>query len=261
MSKGMIVTNYLLSYSEAEDFNADLFFYDHDLSERDLEKSPRRYHCLYCDKMTKRTEPHCKYLFVCEHCGWWQLISGGGGYGLKTCKLHRGLLKEYSLDSLDAPLNELRAFLRKHPSDVAHVNPTVFERLMEDCLRDKYDSCEVFHVGGTADRRIDLILIKSNEGPRLIQVKRRSDLSSTEGVNVVRELNGVLFRDNVAKGMVITTASRFTKPAIDETTVWTQTGQTYDMKLLSYSDVVELFDVKPRRPHEPWLRFLETGKE
>lgn len=212
--------------------------------------------------MTERTEPYLgKHLFVCGHCGWWQLISGGGGYGLKTCKTHRGLLNKYPLDSLDAPLSELREYLRRHPSDVAYVNPTAFERLMGDCLRDKYDPCEVLHVGGTADGGIDLILIKLDEGPRLVQVKRCGDLTSSEGVKVVRELNGVLFRDNIAKGMIITTASRFTKPALDETSIWTPTGQTYDMDLLSYSDVVELFDVKPRQPHHPWLRFLKTDNE
>ena len=132
---------------------------------------------------------------------------------------------------------------------------------MGDCLRDKYDSCEVVHVGGTADRGIDLILVRLDEGPRLVQVKRRTDLTSAEGVQVVRELNGVLFRDNIGKGMVITTASRFTKPALDETSIWAPTGQTYDMELLPYSDVVELFDVKPRHPHQPWVRFLKTGGE
>ena len=252
----------MLSYSEAEDFDADLFFYDHDLSERDTEKSSKRYHCLYCDMITQRTDPDSdKYLFVCGHCGWWQLISGGGNHGLKPCKMHRGLLKEYPVDSLDVPLRELRAYLKKHPNNVAYVNPTVFERLMRDCLRDKYDPCEVVHVGGTADRGIDLILVRLGEGARLVQVKRRSDLTSSEGVKVVRELNGVLFRDNIAKGMVITTASKFTKPALDETSIWTPTGEAYDMELLAYSDVVELFDVKPKLPHQPWLRFLKTENE
>lgn len=256
------MTSCVLSYAEAEDLDADLFFYDHDLSERDLGKTPKRYHCLYCDSMTQRSEPSLgQYLFVCEHCGWWQVVSGGGGYGLKSCKTHRGRLKEYPVNSLDVPLGELRAYLRKHPSDVAFVDPTVFERLMGDCLRDKYNSSEVVHVGGTADRGIDLILVRLDEGPRLVQVKRRSDLTSAEGVQVVRELNGVLFRDNIAKGMVITTASRFTKPALDETSIWTPTGQTYDMELLAYSDLVELFDVKPRHPHRPWLRFLKTESE
>ncbi len=252
----------ILSYAEAENLDTNLFFYDHDLSEGNPGKAPKRYHCLYCDSMTQRSEPSFgQYLFVCGHCGWWQVISGVGGYGIKACKTHRGRLKEYPVNSLDVPLGELRSYLREHPNDVAFVNPTAFERLMADCLRDKYDSCEVVHVGGTADRGIDLILVRLDEGSRLVQVKRRSDLTSTEGVQVVRELNGVLFRDNIAKGMVITTASRFTKPALDETSIWTPTGQTYDMELLSYPNVVELFDVKPRHPHQPWLHFLNAGSE
>jgi hypothetical protein len=90
------MTACVLSYAEAEEFDADLFFYDYDLSERDLGKSPKRYCCLYCDTITQRSAPSSgKYLFVCEHCGWWQVVSGGGGFGLKSCKTHRGRLREY----------------------------------------------------------------------------------------------------------------------------------------------------------------------
>lgn len=252
---------HVLSYSEAEKFQADAFFYDHDLTERDPEKSSKQYHCLYCNAMAVRSEPNRRhYLFVCHNCGWWQVVFGRGGWGIKSCKTHRGKLKEYPLNSLDVPLSELRAYLKRHPDDVAFVNPTAFEQLMANCLRDTHEFTDVLHVGGTADGGVDLILIRADEGTRLVQVKRRSDLTSTEGVQVVRELNGVLFRENIAKGMVITTASRFTNAAIRETNIWTQTGKVYDMKLLAYRDVVELFDVQPSEPHEPWLQFLEEDE-
>ena len=251
------MTPCVLSYAEAESFDVDLFFHDHDLSERDPGKASKRYHCLYCDTVTERSEPRAiHYLYACGHCGWWQVIIGGRGFGLTTCSMHRGVLKQFPVDALDVPLRELRAYLHKHPNDVSLVNPTAFERLMGACLKDKSDSCEVVHVGGTADGGIDLVLIRLEEGPRLIQVKRRANLASTEGVRVVRELNGVLFRRNIARGMVITTASKFSKAAIKETEVWTPTGETYDMALLAYDDVVDLFDVEPRQPHEPWLPFL-----
>ena len=253
------MTRSVISYAEAEIFDAELFFYDHDLTTMDLEKTCKQYHCLYCQYLTKRDEPSSsQYLFVCDHCGWWQLITGSGGFGFKSCKTHRGCLKKYPVDSLDVPLADLRAYLRHHPTDVAHVNPTAFERLMGDCLKDKYGPCEVLHVGGTADRGIDLILIKSDEESYLIQVKRRSNLKSSESVRVVRELNGVLFRENIAKGMVITTASHFTKAALDETTVWTPTGQSYDMQLLTYRDVIDLFNIEPSNPYQPWFQYIEN---
>jgi hypothetical protein len=250
--------NCVLSYAEAEKFEAKAFFYDHDLAEYNPEKTPKQYRCLYCDAWAERSDPEWRrYLFVCKNCGWWQIVFGGGGFGVKSVKTHRGKLREYPVDALDVPLTELRAYLRRHPNDVALVNPKAFERLMGDCLKDKYGPCEVFHVGGTADRGVDLILVRPQEGHRLVQVKRRANLASAEGVQVVRALNGVLFRENVANGMVITTASRFTKAAITETNIWTPTGQTYDMELMAYNDVVELFDIEPTNPHQPWLRFLE----
>ena len=44
---------------------------------------------------------------------------------------------------------------------------------------------------------------------------------------------------------------------MDETKIWTPTGETYDMKLLAYNDVVKLFDVNPKYPYEPWVSFIE----
>src|SRR5580765_2036812 len=120
----------LVAYNEVETFDADLFFYDHDLAEYDMAKSPKQFACHFCGSPTERSEPgEWVYLFVCTSCGWWMVIKGGGGFGAKTCRTDRGLLKPCSLGALDVPLQVVRRFLCQHPEHVAHVNPALFERL------------------------------------------------------------------------------------------------------------------------------------
>ena len=132
---------------------------------------------------------------------------------------------------------------------------------MQDCLRSEYAPCEVYHVGKTGDGGgIDLKLVLSDKETFLIQVKRRSDLSKREGVNVVRELNGVLFREGVSKGMVISTARGYTKAAERELNVKTDTSETYLVRLLDYYDIVKMLNLPMVNPYRPWRDYIDVSK-
>ena len=93
-----------------------------------------------------------------------------------------GKAKQFELSAIDVPLHDLRLHLRTHPSNMAHIHPTRFEQLMADCPRSAYPGSHVNHLGGPGDRGIDLYLITTPGDTYLVQTKRRSDLSSTEGV-------------------------------------------------------------------------------
>jgi hypothetical protein len=202
-------------------------------------------------------------LYECKKCGWWELVrvivnkEVESLFGFSWCGINKGILKRYPINSLEVPMEELRKYLKNHPSDMAYTNTTAFEKLMAHCIRETNDYCEVKHVGGTGDGGVDIELVSLNEGKRLVQVKRREDITSTEGVKVVRELNGVLLRENNYKGMVITTAKKFSGEVLDEINKTKQSREEYDMKLFTYKDIVELFDVKPSNPYRPWENFLK----
>lgn len=201
---------------------------------------------------------------LCRICGWW-LLTGtapmiGPEGGMLDQKQLIGLAKRYKISAFDAPLEELRRFLEKHPENLAHVNPTRFEMLLRDCIEDAYAPCKVFHVGGTGDGGIDLKMVTLDEEEYLIQVKRRSDLTKREGVRVVRELNGVLFRENRAKGIIVTTAKGFTKAAEKERQVKTPTEQRYEMQLLSYSDILNMLNSRRVAAPNPWDKDLEQAR-
>src|SRR5271169_136592 len=80
----------------------------------------------------------------------------------------------------------------------------------------------------------------------------------TEGVQVIRQMNGVLFREGRARGIVITTASNFTKGAVREASTRKSTNEQYEMKLLSFPDIVSMLrlpSVEPGSRGSPfWTR-------
>ena len=252
--------NNIFSYSEAEINNQDFFYYDFSLCNNDLSKTPLDIICPYCSSFTTQRDFGYYSLFNCEKCGWWTTIhasEGGGFSAYKKSKVYKGILKKYPIDSLEIPINELRDFLKKHPNNMAFTHPTVFEKLMADCIKYTHEYCEIKHVGGTGDGGVDIILVSLNEGKRLVQVKRRENLTSTEGVKVVRELNGVLFRENIPNGMVITTAKKFSKAAIKEIDITALNREKYNMKLFTYNNIVDLFDIVPNEPYKPWEKFIK----
>src|SRR5262245_35375088 len=223
--------------------------------------------CSYCSSKMSREEVQSKllesnraaylYLLRCMSCGWWvlhrEVVDTAREFGNSFEDQVFGEAKYYRIDSLDIPLRELRSFLGRHPNHLANVNPTAFELLMRDCLVDAYGPCDVLHTGSSGDGGVDLKMVLSNRDTYLVQVKRRSDLASHEGVRVVRELNGVLFREGLAKGMVITTAKDFTQPAKDETQIKTPTTEQYAVELLAFNDVVSMLRLPSSIPYEPWL--------
>lgn len=156
------------------------------------------------------------------------------------------------------PLDDLRRYLAKHPNDVVHTNPTLFEQLMGDCLKLAYPGAQVMHVGCVGDKGTDLILVTDCGDHYLVQVKRRESLSLHEGVLVVRELNGVLFREGKVKGMVITTADRFTKGAFQEVEDVQRRHAIYEMALVAMPHVVEMLNLPRLDPYEPWAQVLDN---
>ncbi|OGP51598.1 MAG: hypothetical protein A2Y79_08830 [Deltaproteobacteria bacterium RBG_13_43_22] len=228
--------------------------------------------CKYCNSSLKLfrigskskgfitvTDKHLD-LYCCINCGWWFLERleeeshfTGNHFIVNNIE---GAVKYYNVDSYDVPIVELRNYLKRHPNDIAYVNPYRFELLMQDCFKDYFGPSEVIHLGKSGDGGIDLKIVKNNKETILVQVKRRFDITKNEGPKVVRELNGVLFRDNIAKGIVVTTSISFTKAAMEETKVKTPTKKRYCMKLLAFDDVVSILNLPRLEPYAPWEKYL-----
>ena len=191
----------------------------------------------------------------CHACGWWGLCRRDADNWKLFWYALIGTAKHFHTDDIDAPLSELREFLRRNPAHMHSVNPTRFEHLMAACLHDYFPHAEVMHVGKTADGGVDIKLILTEKETYLVQVKRRQDPACTEGVKAVRELNGVLFREAHSLGMLITTARRFSRGARAETRVQTRTDPPYKMILLSAPHVAQLLRLASPTPYRPWMEY------
>lgn len=215
----------------------------------------RARHCIYCStplvrgqtddlRLKDRGYVWCYETKECSLCGWWcvtyKLEERFFSWDNQDYFHAYAVMRRFDPLALDTPLSLARDFLAKNPHKLARFDPFRFEDLMTDCLRDYFGDGEAFKIGGRNDRGIDIKVVRAGGQTTLVQVKRHSDFSKPEGVEVVRDLHGVMLREGIPCGMVITTAHKYTREAQAEVSQASRSLQGYSMELLSYTDVVSL---------------------
>jgi len=226
--------------------------------------------CIYCGERMICTETEyermpdspwlCCYLTaICKSCGWWLVTfhqESLGIYGIAEEDTHAyAVLKRFDPTALDAPLHLTREYLAHNPHRLARFDPYRFEELMADCLRDYFGGAEIVKLGGRQDGGIDIKAIRANGQTVLIQTKRRGDFGRKEGVQVVRELHGVMLREGVPRGMVITTAHDFSSAAQAEAAQVDRRLKHYSMELVSLDGVIDLLGAFGEQSRQPWVEF------
>jgi Restriction endonuclease len=194
-------------------------------------------------------------LFECPICGWWAFFSDGCNcfkrdrykYNHIWTQVRYGRLQKYDVSSVDAPLSGIRDWLSIHPEDMALLNPFAFERLVASCFREHYSDVEVIHIGGIKDRGIDIVLVKNEKICTIIQVKRRQNIQISESVSTVRELNGVLLREGVSHGIVVTTAKDFSAEAKKESQSKENSLARYRVELRSFDNLAEILSLTTKK--------------
>jgi HJR/Mrr/RecB family endonuclease len=189
------------------------------------------------------------YLYTCANCGWWafhEFLDDRERAWPEMDYFLCGAMKIWNDSILDHAIGTLRDYLAKHDrtADFKALNPQTFELLVAECLKHEFKPCEVRHVGvtgGQGDGGIDIYLIKENE-EWLIQVKRRLT-DSPEPIQTIRELNGVLLREGKQKGIVVTSAPRFTRNAEAETSI--KTTGAYVVKLIDRDGLISIAEKNP----------------
>ena len=173
---------------------------------------------------------------ICPVCQWWQVVQlnidlmwkSGHSRGIYT----QAILKTTGVSDKAIPTDELGRYLSKHPDHVYYIHDKKMEELVAAILRE-HQNCEVKHVGKSHDRGVDLLLVQSEEITP-IQIKRRTQPGKAEGVQVVRELMGVMLREGYKNAMVVTTADRFSPDAHRDVSDLLMSGRADKFELLDY---------------------------
>jgi len=196
----------------------------------------------------------------CRNCGWWLLKrSEEGDYvdehlEILSTTYNEGIVFRFNIDDAEAPVYELRKQLARKEALVEDMTPRELEIIVGSVFRDFFD-VEVFHIGGPGDGGIDLLLV-AGEIKHIIQVKRRKKPSKSECVSVVRDLIGSMVLNNIQSGIIVTTASHFSRPAkqASQSVLLHKLGFKIDLyNRQKLSAILELAD-----PTEaPWLVICE----
>ena len=156
----------------------------------------------------------------CPVCGWWEYKYQNNsdavidGIRASDIEYSSAILKRYDNSSCEVPIDALRQQLLKTPDIIYSIDPHKMEDLVRSVFSDFYPSCKVYSFGKTRDGGKDGILVDNDGAQKLLQIKRRENPKSTEGVIPLRELMGVsLMYDNVKGCIFVTTADHFSRDA------------------------------------------------
>jgi restriction system protein len=192
---------------------------------------------------------------TCPDCGFWTV------YKYTACdsatiaymeEFFEAYLRNFEVSSAQIPVETLRAYLKKNEARFHEVNPTKFEELVGSVFRDVLQ-CEARHVGRTGDGGIDLIVLDA-ETPLAIQVKRRRDGRSTEGVDTVRTFLGAILLKGVQRGAIVTTARAFSPAGIAAASTAQKLSLVRQFNLIDFPSFLSMYRLVADRDVHPWLQ-------
>jgi hypothetical protein len=207
----------------------------------------------------------------CINCGWWafeEINTPVGGepdqdftdetWGYNFVE---GVLRTFRTDDLSIPVHLLREYTARNPKVLHDLHPRKFEELVASILKDFF-ACEVRLTGQTVDGGVDIYLIRG-ETQYLVQVKRRSQPRATEGVQVIRELAGVLLISGHSKGIVVSTAEKFSNAAKKEASSEFLQRRGFTLDLMDCRSLLNALGVvSEKQSHLPlWKELLRSPLE
>jgi hypothetical protein len=184
--------------------------------------------------------------FVCDSCGYWTWTRYYDGYGNEESTIAASLIRSFEIDDKQVPAAFLSDWLRTHQEDRYRVHPRAPEAVVHSVLKEHLD-CELALTKETRDGGMDLLGFDSEKGRFIVEVKRHGPTEAV-GVGIVRQLAGVLVRENLCRALLIST-SGFSQPARSEAAILRADTQKYpvDIELLDLVDVLSWLQVRDSR--------------
>ncbi len=192
----------------------------------------------------------------CEGCGFWKVRRSTSITGTDWLIPHvRSFHPQRHVAALTSLLGEVKA----NKARLYRMTPGQFELFVGTVLMDFFN-CEVRHLGRPHDGGVDLLVVAADT-PVLVQVKRRSDKEAVEGVEVVRHLFASMFAAGSQKGMVVTTAQRFSRNAQEWIHLPNLQDQSFEIELVDVRrllDMVKACRTGSKDGAEPWRLALDS---
>lgn len=213
----------------------------------------------FSNERSESTQFHSISLRTCGRCGWWDmeeelpvkkdLVSN---YYRSQSIHRRAILREFALGGSEAPIESLRNHISSHPGDLNQLSPRRLEELVGSIFAE-FMNCEAIHVGGPGDGGIDLILV---DGARryVVQVKRRSSFSKSEGVQAIREFVGAMVLNGTLRGLFVTTAPRYSLKAIGIPQTALERGAVQYLELVDSRRLVDVLRLTTANTKPAWMQ-------
>ncbi len=219
--------------------------------------------CTYCltellkveDEVLQKSSHRQYCLWYCQNCRFWQARLYSDPF--MRCMpppdywAYISKLREFNPKLPEGCKKESALHIRSNPDLLHSFTPKRFEKFVADVFRANYTNAEVLHVGKPYDGGVDVLLIDDSKEQWLIQVKRRESKNHSEGIDTIRNVLGAMHLNGVRRGIVVSTANRFSRNAIQATA---------KAKAGEYPMIVQLVDkgifnkmLDPILPDRPWL--------
>jgi restriction system protein len=193
----------------------------------------------------------------CSLCGWWeirQINYDDNNDNWSRFWQYNSILKSTNIGSLDVPIKELAKYLAKNDDKIYAIHHKKMEELVGAVLKEHF-ACEVIHCGQSHDRGIDILLVLGEE-LMPVQVKRRTKPDAMEKVSVIREMLGVMLRDERRKAMLVSTARDFTKDAKKDVKEVIEKGLVDRFDLVNYSTFMSILKSYFGNEGEDYINWL-----
>jgi hypothetical protein len=192
----------------------------------------------------------------CNNCIFWELFHRDAFFdGEPTLDYTLCLSKVRSFNNV-LPLGfeqELSQHIRRNPLLWHSLAPRRMEELVRDIFKANYEHCEAIHVGKPQDGGVDVIFVDAEKTQWLIQVKRRESPDSVEPVDTLRNLLGVLARENGRHGIIVSTCDHFSYRVYEEAGQAAAHG--YRIELVDRGILNQM--VGKLLPSRPWLTAVQ----
>lgn len=189
---------------------------------------------------------------ICENCGWWVFcFSKNKVYPYESFRneFHEGALFNFDFEHTDEPINVIRKRIEQKKIDLRSISPKELEILVGSVFRD-YFNVKVKYVGGPGDNGVDLLLTEGDI-KIAVQVKRREKIDKTESVSTIRDFLGAILLGDYPKGIVVSTADKFTKPAQKSSSSPFLKRHGIEIDLYNHDMILDLLE-KTKFPERPW---------